>query len=126
MLKKVFVTMALLGAAGMASAANVTMNGATAVSPCGGGSAAKATITQAGTPQYTKSALTIACSANVNMSIAETDSMAYAVAGSTKGKSIFGGNTDGGAVKVVDSTTCGSDGCSAGDVSGKIDLGKSS
>lgn len=80
---------------------------------CTGGTAAGTVAVSAqGTPKFIKRGFNQQCSANVNLAYDENDVGAVVGANSKKGKTNFGGSTDGGAVtKITGSTDCTS-GCS--------------
>ncbi|HMW57704.1 hypothetical protein [Accumulibacter sp.] len=79
------------------------------------GSGASASVAAANPPVFVKRTFSTKCSANVLSEWAEANVSAGVVAGSTKGKSVFGGGTLGGGVKYI--TNCAaSSGCASTDV----------
>lgn len=115
MMKKVMLAVALCGATGIAGATALSATGAALCAGTGGTATVDPTA-----GKFIKNQFTITCSNNVYLSGAEDTLKAGVAAGSAKGKNIFGGYTEGGGVKAM-GTDCGSDGCTASEVTGMAD-----
>lgn len=116
-ISKILAVAALAVAAGQA----VTANAATATVCSGAAAANKLDIFGGpGTPvgstaAFVKTGFSVQCSANVHMAYNEVSATSFGViSASTKGNQYFGGNSNGGAVAVIDK--CAAANCVAADV----------
>jgi len=93
---------------------------------CAGDSGGDATITAAATPAFIKSDFTMKCSKNVFLNYLEDDVKVGVCANSVKGKfKGYGGSSEGGAIKLMNSTTCDSTGCADADADADVNGCKS-
>ena len=105
--------------------AAVTSLSANAVTICAGVEAKDGAAVSSVATGFVKVGFTPKCSANVFLDGNDKSSTVYNVSsGSAKGKKVFAGSTVGGAVSVVGD--CSSAGCTAGDVTAKVDAAETS
>jgi hypothetical protein len=101
--------------------AAVTSLSANAATICSGAEAKNGEQVVSNATGFVKVAFTLKCSANVFLDGVDQSSTVYAVAaGSGKGKNIFAGTTEGGAVNPVVGNECPSSGCTAALVTAQV------